>query len=332
MPLLDFTKNGIYCSQAGVYIDPWRKVEKAIITHGHSDHARRGHSAYLCTHRAKPTIKHRLGKKINIESIDFGEQINMNGVHFSFHPAGHILGSAQVRVEYQGEVWVVSGDYKTEEDGFTIPFEVVPCHTFITECTFGLPVYKWRPQNEVFEEINNWWYENANLGRVSLLTGYSLGKAQRLLQNVDPEIGQIFVHPTIEKVNEVIRNQGVELNPTTEVTADLGKEDFKGSLVIATPSVINTPWMRQMGKVSTATASGWMMNRKARKNREVDRGFVLSDHGDWDDLIRTIKETGAENIFVTHGFTKELNQWLNESGFNSKIVKTKFTGEEDAGV
>lgn len=327
MSLLTFTESGIYCPAAQVYIDPWRRVDKALITHGHSDHARRGHQAYLCTHAAKPTMQHRLGAKMKIESIEFGDVMNIHGVKFSFHPAGHIIGSAQIRVEHKGEVWVVSGDYKIQRDGFTEDFELVPCNTFITECTFGRPIYKWRNQDTVFEEINNWWHENSELGKVSVLTGYSLGKAQRLLQNVDGEIGPIFTHPTIEKTNAVIRAQGRFLQDTILVEPNWKKEAFKGGLVIAPPSVIGTPWMNQFKPYATATASGWMNVRKWRRNRAVDRSFVVSDHADWDGLNETIKATGAEKIYVTHGFTKPFCRWLKGEGYDADVVKTEFEGE-----
>ena len=266
---------------------------------------------------------------MQIESVDFGEQVLINGVKFSFHPAGHILGSAQVRVEHKGEVWVVSGDYKVESDTFTEPFELVPCHTFITECTFGLPIYKWRPQSEVFDEINNWWHENAEAGKVSVLTGYSLGKAQRLLQNIDGEIGPIFTHPTIEKVNEVIRGQGVYLQDTIPVSPGMNKSLFKGGLVLAPPSVLGEPWCNQFKPFSTATASGWMNLRGARRRRSVDRGFVISDHADWDGLVDTIKGTGAEKIYVTHGYTGVFSRWLREQGFNADVVQTEFNAQGD---
>lgn len=316
--LLTFTKQGIYCPQADVYIDPTRKVERALITHGHSDHARRGHGAYLCTHAAKPTLQHRLGPKMKIESIDFGQSININEVHFSFHPAGHIIGSAQIRVEYKGEVWVVSGDYKTEPDTFTEDFELVPCHNFITECTFGLPIYKWQSQDIIFEKINNWWQDNSEHGITSIIAGYSLGKSQRILANLDTDIGTIYTHPVIEKVNEIIRAQGVYLPATTLLTPDIAKAQ-KGALVIAPPSVFGTTWLNPLRPYTTAMASGWMATRNNRNRRSVDRGFVLSDHGDWDDLNDTVSATGAEKIIVTHGYTGVFGKWLRERGFEVEL-------------
>ncbi|MEM9847182.1 MAG: ligase-associated DNA damage response exonuclease [Bacteroidota bacterium] len=326
MALLEFHAKGIYCAQADVYIDPWQPVQRALITHGHSDHARWGHQYYLCTHTAKPVMQYRLGN-VNIESIAYGETRTINGVKFSFHPAGHIIGSAQIRVEYKGEIWVASGDYKIQQDGISEPFEPIKCHAFITESTFGLPIYKWQAQTEVMQAINDWWRRNKDLGKVSVIGSYALGKAQRLLQNLDISIGQIYTHGAIENTNEVLRKQGIQLPKTTRVTADINKKAYLGNLVIATPSAMQSTWMRRFSPVSTALASGWMTLRGARRRRGADRGFILSDHADWDGLNEAIKATGAERIFVTHGYTEIFSKWLNEQGYDSAIVKTEYTGE-----
>ncbi len=329
MGLLSFNKNGIYCEQADVYIDPWKRVPKALITHGHSDHARKGHGHYLCTHSAKPVIQHRLGKKMIIESVEYGQKVHINGVQFSFHPAGHIIGSAQIRVEYKGEVWVASGDYKIEDDGISEAFELVRCNTFISETTFGLPIYKWRPQAEVFEDINNWWYENNQLGKVTVINAYSLGKAQRLLHNVDASIGNIYTHGSIEVINDIFRDQGFDLPDTHAVTSLQTRENYRGALIITPGSSLTSDWTDRFGDFTTAAASGWMQLRSMRKNRSVDRGFVLSDHCDWDGLNETILATGAEQVYVTHGSTKIFSKWLNGKGINTKIVETQFTGQEE---
>ncbi len=329
MGLLSFNKNGIYCQQADIYIDPWKKVKNAMVTHGHADHARRGHEHYLCTHSAKPVIQHRLGKKAKIQSVGYGEKIIINGVRFSFHPAGHIIGSAQIRVEYKGEIWVASGDYKIEDDGISEAFELVKCHTFITETTFGLPTYKWRPQSEIFDEINNWWYENAQMGKVSILTAYSLGKAQRLLYNVDPSIGNIYTHSTIESINEIVREQGFYLPNSELVTGLQNRDNYRGALLITPGSTLTSEWIKRFEPYTTAACSGWMQFRNTRKNRSVDRGFVLSDHCDWEGLNDTILATGAEQVFVTHGSTKIFAKWLNGKGINTKILETQYTGEQE---
>ncbi|MCI5082325.1 MAG: ligase-associated DNA damage response exonuclease [Saprospiraceae bacterium] len=326
MSLLEFRKEGIYCPQADVYIDPWRPVKRALITHGHADHSRWGHQYYLCTTSAMPVIRYRLGD-INVETIDYGEKKSIHGVQFSFHPAGHILGSAQIRIEYKGEVWVVSGDYKIEDDGFAEAYEPVQCHSFITECTFGLPIYKWKPQQEVFDDINSWWQKNKEEGKVSVLSGYSLGKAQRIIQHLDTSIGQIYTHGAVENVNEVIRSQGVKLQDTIRVHQGLNKKDYIGNMVICPPSAMGSAWIKKFKSASLGVASGWMMLRGARRRRAADRGFVLSDHVDWEGLNTAIEASGAERIFVTHGYTDIFRRWLAEEGYDAQIVETEYEGE-----
>lgn len=327
-PLLHFTDKGIYCPRAEVYIDPWQPVEKAIISHGHSDHAYPGHKKYLCTTAAMPVIRHRLClEEEAIQTMDYGENISMNGVQFSFHPAGHIPGSAQVRVEYNGEVWVFSGDYKVQDDGISAQFEAQRCHVFVTESTFGLPVYKWKPQREVFDDINAWWQKNQSEGKTSVITGYTLGKSQRILKNVDPSIGKIFTHGAVDAVNQVMRAQGIDLPDAPRVSDKTSKEDLKGALIISPPSAVGSPWVRRFLPFSLGVASGWMKLRGTRRRRGADRGFVLSDHADWNELNAVIRATGAEKIFVTHGYTEIFAHWLNEQGIEAREVKTRFEGE-----
>lgn len=327
MALLEFNDKGIYCPAADVYIDPWRPVRRALITHGHADHSRRGHQYYLCTETARPVIQYRLGD-VKIQAIRYGEIISHNGVSFSFHPAGHIPGSAQIRVEHKGEVWVVSGDYKLEDDGLSEPFEPVPCHTFITESTFGLPIYRWKPQSLAFEEINTWWRKNKAEGKVSVLTAYALGKAQRLMRGLDESIGPIFTHGAIENTNEVMRRQGVQLPKAEKVSGKLKKEDYLGGMVIAPPSALGSAWMRNFKPASTGIASGWMALRGARRRRAVDRGFVLSDHADWDGLNEAVTATGAQRIIVTHGYANIFTRWLREErGLDAYEAQTEFEGE-----
>jgi len=324
--LLQFTPKGIWCEQADIYIDPWKPVKKAMITHGHADHSRFGNDHYLATASAAPVIKYRLGD-INIQTVDYGEKTNINGVQFSFHPAGHILGSAQIRVEYKGEVWVASGDYKLEDDGFAEPFELVKCNAFITESTFGLPVYDWRPQAEVFADINAWWRKNSEDGKVTFITGYSLGKAQRILDNLDTSIGKIYTHGAVENINEVIRGQGIKLPDTIRVTKEIPVKDYVGNLILAPPSALNSAWMKKFKPISIGIASGWMTLRGARRRKAVERGFVLSDHVDWKDLNKVITATEAEKIIVTHGYTSIYTKYLREQGIDAYAAETEFTGE-----
>lgn len=325
--LLSFDGKGIYCEQADIHIDPWKKVKKALITHCHSDHARRGMGAYMCTNDSLPILKLRLGKNIDVQGVNYGEKIIINGVQFSFHPAGHVIGSAQIRVEYKGEIWVVSGDYKTVNDGVSGEFEPVYCHTFITESTFGLPIYNWDSQDQTFSKINNWWKDNQSDGEVSLITAYSLGKAQRIIQNLDHSIGKIFTHSSIENTNKVIRDYGISLSDTILVNPEQTFEDYQGSIVIAPSSTINTKWSKNLRAFRLGVASGWMQTRGARKRRDSDIGFALSDHADWAGLNSAIKETGAQEIFVTHGFSDIFSKYLKEQGYDAKVVKTAFEGE-----
>jgi putative mRNA 3-end processing factor len=324
-PLLAFNKKGIYCEAADVYLDPWKPVDKAIISHGHADHSRWGHKKYITHHSNVPIIKHRLGE-IEVSGKEWNETFSINGVKFSLHPAGHIIGSSQIRVEHKGEVWVFTGDYKDEEDGVAVPYEPVKCHTFITECTFGLPAFKWQPQAEVFTEINNWWQQNKEDGRTSVIFGYSLGKAQRLLKHLDTSIGKIYTHGAIENMTEVIRPLS-EMPETTRVTRDTKKNEFKGNIVVAPPSAHGSPWIKKMVPYVTASASGWMTFRGARRRRAIDRGFVLSDHCDWQGLLKSIKATGAEKVICTHGYTDIFSRYLRELGFDARTEETQYEGE-----
>jgi putative mRNA 3-end processing factor len=325
-PLLTFTDRGIECRAGGFFIDPWRPVDRALVTHGHSDHARPGHGAYLCTDAAAPVIAHRLGG-VPLETIGYGARQRIGDVTVSFHPAGHVPGSAQIRVERRGEVWVVSGDYKTVDDGFCEPFEPVRCHAFVTECTFGLPVFKWRPQREIVAGLNGWWHANATAGRASVVGAYAFGKAQRVLAAVDSSIGPILTHGAVEATNAILRAQGLDLPETIHVTPDLDSKAHAGALVVAPPSALGTPWMRRFGGAATAFASGWMALRGVRRRRAADRGFVMSDHADWNGLNAAITETGADRVFATHGYTSIFRRWLADQGYDAAIVETEYEGE-----
>ncbi|MEP2640548.1 ligase-associated DNA damage response exonuclease [Roseobacter sp.] len=324
--VLTFTERGIYCAAGDFYIDPWRPVPRALITHGHADHARAGHGTYLATHAALPVMRHRLGN-ITAQGVDFNAPLTIGGATVSFHPAGHVPGSAQIRVEVAGEVWVASGDYKTEPDGLSEPFEPQRCHHFITESTFGLPVFRWQPQASVAHGINAWWAECAAAGKTAFLGAYALGKAQRLLSLLDPQIGPILTHSAVEATNTVLRAQGIALPDTLRATADLDPKAHKGALVLTPPSALGSAWAKKFGAQDTAFASGWMQLRGVRRRRAGDRGFVISDHADWDGLLDAVKATGAENIYVTHGYTDVFARYLSENGWNAQPVPTEFEGE-----
>ena len=315
--LLTLTAEGLFCSAGGFYIDPSKKVDRAVITHGHSDHARSGLGNYLCAKPGVGILRRRLGKRINITGQEYGATATINGVQVSFHPAGHVLGSAQVRVEYKGEVWVVTGDYKLEDDGVSGAFESVQCHTFITESTFGLPIYRWRPQAEVAREINAWWRENQEQGKASVIYAYSLGKAQRLQSIVDPSIGPICVYRTIAEMNGAYRDEGVALPPIADETK---LQDQPRPLIIAPASTEDSTWLRQFGPRETAFVSGWMRVRGGRRWGNFDRGFVMSDHVDWPDMLRAIELTGAERVLVTHGYVAPAVHYLREQGIGADAL------------
>lgn len=327
MALLEFTKEGIWCRKGDFYIDPWRKVKNALITHAHSDHARYGMDNYLAHKTTVPVLKLRLGKNIAVEACEYGQPFTINGVRVSFHPAGHIPGSAQIRVEYKGEVWVVSGDYKVQTDGISTPFEPVQCHTFISECTFGLPLFKWQEPQIIFNQINDWWASNAANGVASVIAGYPLGKSQRLIAGVNSQIGPILVQQGIFKTIEALQEGGVVL-PTVEViTSQTPKELVSKALVVVTSSYLDNPIWNRFEPISTATASGWMALRGAKRRSALDRGFVLSDHADWPGLQQAIAATGAHNIILTHGYTAPFSRWLKEKGFNAIEHFTEFANE-----
>ena len=319
---------GLYCPPGKFYIDPWRPVERAVITHGHADHSRTGHGHYLAAAPGAGILRSRLGE-INLQTMEYGETLTHNGVTISLHPAGHVLGSAQVRLAYGGEVWVASGDYKVEPDGTCAAFEPVRCDTFITESTFGLPIYRWEPQQSVFEDINQWWRGNAAVGRASVLYCYAFGKAQRILHGVDASIGPIICHGAAEPLNRVYREAGVVLPETRLVTEVVDKSLLKTALVVAPPSAGGSPWIKRFGDYSDAFASGWMLLRGARRRRAVDRGFVLSDHADWPGLMQAIAATGAPRVIVTHGQIGVMVRWLQQNGLQAGAFQTEYGQEDD---
>jgi putative mRNA 3-end processing factor len=327
MSALTFTPSGIYCPAGDFFIDPWRSVDRALITHGHADHARSGMGHYLATDIAAPVMRHRLGH-IALDTVAYGETRQIGGASVSFHPAGHVPGSAQIRVEVGGEVWVASGDYKIVDDGLSTPFEPVKCHHFITESTFGLPVFRWGDQQGVAQQINDWWAACAAAGKTAFLGCYALGKAQRLLSMLDPDIGPVLTHAAIENTNRIIRAQGIALPDTVLANAELNPKDHSGALVLAPPSALGSAWARKFGAQENAFASGWMALRGIRRRRAGDRGFVISDHADWSGLLSAITETGAENIYVTHGYTDIFTRYLNDRGWNAQVLQTEFGGDE----
>ena len=314
---------GLYCPAGDFYIDPWRPVPRAVITHAHADHARVGNGHYLAAAPAEGVLRTRLGE-IHLQTLAYGERLQHHGVTVSLHPAGHVLGSAQVRLEHGGQVWVASGDYKVAPDRTCEPFEPVRCDVFITESTFGLPIYRWRSDEEIFADINGWWSRNVLAGHASVLACYSFGKAQRILSGVDPTIGPIIVHGAVEPLNRAYRAAGVALPATRMVTDVQDKADLKRALVLCPPSAVASTWLRRFGDASTAFASGWMQVRGNRRRGGYDRGFVLSDHADWPGLMRAIGATGAQRVIVTHGSIPVMVRYLQEQGLQAEAFETEY--------
>jgi putative mRNA 3-end processing factor len=321
--VLEIRESGLYCAAGDFYIDPVAPVERAVITHAHSDHAIPGSRNYLAVQDGAALLHARLGDDASIQTAAYGETLRMGDVSVSLHPAGHILGSAQVRLERDGDVWAVSGDYKLAPDPTCPPFEPIRCHTFITESTFGLPVFRWSDPRETIAAIEAWWRGNQEAGKASLLFVYPVGKAQRILAAIDAAIGPIVCHGAVERINAIYRGQGITLPAAGEST------DYARALVLAPPSAMGSPWTRRFAPASTAMASGWMRIRGPRRRRALDRGFVLSDHADWPELLRAIGETGAENIWVTHGFRAPLARWLTEQGKHGQAIDLPMP-EDDA--
>jgi putative mRNA 3-end processing factor len=330
--LLELRPEGLYCAAGDFHVDPWSPVARAVITHGHSDHARAGHGSYFAAARGLPILRWRLGEQ-DYRPFAYGEPFTLGGTRVSLHPAGHVLGSAQVRVEAGGETWVVSGDYKRDPDPTCEPFEPVPCDVFITEATFALPVYRWQPTDEVVTDLIAWWADCRARGQVAVVFCYALGKAQRILAEIGLQLAPdpgwpVFVHGAIASGVAVYREAGVALYPTEPVAEQASRRDWAGALVLAPPAAAGSTWMRRFGRTATGFASGWMRVRGNRRRRGHDRGFVISDHADWPGLLRSIDDSGASRILATHGNTDALVRHLREQGRDAAALRTRFGDEE----
>ncbi|HLK67306.1 MAG TPA: ligase-associated DNA damage response exonuclease [Bryobacteraceae bacterium] len=320
MPLLELRESGLYCAAGDFYVDPWAPVSRAVITHAHKEHAVAGCSAYLTAISGEALLRDLIGADLSVQPVPYGETLTLGSARVSLHPAGHILGSAQVRIEDQGEVWVVSGDYKLDPDPTCAPFEPVRCHTFLTEATFGLPIFRW-PENTI-EAINGWWRSNQEAGKTSLLFVHEAGMAQRLLAQIDAANGPIHAYDAVERITTIYRRQGVAMPPA------LALAEPERTLILAALSQHGSPWARSFSNASTAMVSGWMRIRGPRRRRSLDRGFVLSDHADWPALLRAIDQTGAERVYVTHGFRAPLVHWLQEHGKDAAAWSAPFEEAE----
>lgn len=312
MEILKLTSEGLYCEPGNFHIDPWKPVEKAIITHAHGDHAHWGMGEYICVREAEHIMRKRIGHDSKISLFTYGEVFRLGDVEVSFHPAGHILGSSQVRIEYNGEVWLFTGDFKRDADLTCAPFEIVPCDVFISEATFSLPVYSWPDFHDEIREIYEWWMKNREEGFNSVLCCYALGKSQRIIAGLreitdDP----IWVHGTVDEINRCYEKTGLSWKNVHKVPLE-SKEKFSGALVICPPSAMGSGWAKRVSPKKVAFASGWMRLRGNRRRKGYDRGFVISDHADWNSLVRTVKETKCKKVLFTHGNTDAIVRYMKE--------------------
>ena len=331
--MLKETSRGLYCEAGDFYIDPWQAVERALLTHAHGDHARPGSAAYLCTPQTVPLLRRRFGPDAVLESLPYGRPLTLGSVNVSFHPAGHVLGSAQIRIEGAGGVWVVAGDYKRVQDPTCDGFEPVRCDTFVTESTFGLPIYRWDATATVMADVMSWWNANRAADRTSVIFCYTIGKAQRLLAELARLTDSpVYVHGMLLGMIDAYREAGVPLPDVRRVIDEDGgrkaqKTSLAGQLVLAPLSARGTPWMRRLGTHSDAFASGLMRVRGVRRQRAYDKGFVISDHADWPALLQTIADTGARHVLATHGYAEQLARYLRSTGLQSGVIRTAWEGE-----
>ena len=334
--MLTLTPSGLYCPAGDFHIDPWQPVARALITHAHGDHARYGSSAYLAADAGLPLLRARLGADAAIDVLPYGERRRIGDVVVSFHPAGHVLGSAQIRIAGPSATTVVSGDYKLAPDPTCAPFEAVRCDVFVSESTFGLPIFRWDPPDATFAAIAQWWNANRDAGEASVLFAYALGKAQRILLGLSRLLGTlpgpVYCHGAVERINGAYREAGVPLPAALPVGAQPAGTRFDGALVLAPPSAAGSTWMRRFEPCRTAFASGWMAIRGTRRRRNLDRGFVLSDHADWPAVNAAIDASGAAETWVTHGYSSEVVRWLSETGRRARRLETRFEGEAGADI
>jgi putative mRNA 3-end processing factor len=332
---LRLTPEGLYCVPARAWIDPWRPVPQALLTHAHADHARPGSGAYWASAQSEGVLRTRLGAEIALTSVPYGAELKLGEARISFHSAGHVLGSAQILIEAAGERWLISGDYKRDPDPSCAPFSPIRADVFISEATFGLPLYRWVPGQEVARQILDWWQNAPHLP--SVLCCYAFGKAQRLLAELQA-LGvpsEVLLHGAIQRLMEPYRAEGISMVPTRPLSALPRGESLAGRLILAPPSALRTPWMRRFPRAQTAFASGWMAVRGVKRRQGFGRGFVLSDHADWPSLVRTIEQTGARQVFLTHGHGDPLARYLQEErGLSVQTLRSSepsaWSREEEA--
>jgi putative mRNA 3-end processing factor len=326
-PLVTVNEKGLYCPPGDFYIDPWQPAPQAVITHAHADHLRHGSAVYILARPGEGIARTRLGGDRQIRAIDYGSRLQLGATTISLHPAGHILGSSQVRIEHEGRVWLVSGDFKRQPDPTCAAYEPMACDVFISEATFALPVYRWPATAQVIEEIVRWWRSNRERGLASVLFCYALGKAQRVLAELRAFTDEpVFVHGSVDSMVGVYRRAGVSMLPTQSVGNE--RRDYQGALILAPPAAAGTPWMRRFGEHATGFCSGWMRVRGDRRRRGYDRGFVISDHADWEALTETCKGSSARQVLLTHGYSDALARYLREQGLETSALQTGYGAEE----
>jgi putative mRNA 3-end processing factor len=326
--LLTTTAAGLYCEAGRFHVDPWLPVPRAVITHAHGDHARPGSEQYICAAPGAELLRRRVGAEASITTVPYGQRLQLGAATISFHPAGHVLGSAQVRVEEDGVSWVVTGDFKRQADPTCAPFEPLTCDVLVSEATFALPVYCWPRPEIVIEQIRQWWSANGEAGRATVLFCYALGKAQRLLALLAPHVDRpVYVHGAIAAFVDLYRAAGVAMAPTIPVAETMKGRSFAGELILAPEMAIGTTWMRRFGSHETGFASGWMRVRGNRRRRSFDRGFEISDHADWPALLQTIRESGARRVRLTHGYGDPLARYLRDQGLEADVIATRFGDE-----
>ncbi|GAO41246.1 ligase-associated DNA damage response exonuclease [Flavihumibacter petaseus] len=329
MELIRMTDAGLYCVPGGFHIDPWKPVHKAVITHAHSDHARAGSEHYCCHVHTRPLLQARLGAT-SIETLQWNQPVTINGVTMTLFPAGHIIGSSQVRLEHGGDTWVVSGDFKTVDDGISGAFEPVRCQHFITESTFGLPIYQWAPPETIFEDMRHWIRQNQENGFNAVILAYSLGKAQRVIRAIGEDFGKIYAHGAVANMQDLLINAGWQFPPVVYINPLEPPPSIKGAVILAPPSAESSNWLKKFQPYKLAVCSGWMQVRGNQRRRNADRGFVLSDHADWEGLLTVTRATEAAHVYVTHGFQSVFARYLNEQGIHAMELETAFGKEEES--
>jgi putative mRNA 3-end processing factor len=310
---LKVLQKGLYCPNGDFFIDAWQPVPVCVVTHAHGDHAYSGHGLYIATEESAIIMRQRLGKNLPIQPLRYGEKIKLGNTWVSLHPAGHIFGSSQIRIETNHCITVISGDYKRAHDSTCAPFEVIECDIFVTESTFALPIYQWPTNAEIGQQVVLWWEENASKGHPSLLFCYALGKAQRLMALLMNQQGKkVHLHGAVFSLSKLYEQMNIPMIPFLPVSESVKGSSFGQDLILAPPSALGTPWMKRFPSCRTAFASGWMEVRGTRRRKALDKGFVLSDHADWNALIQTIEETKAQIVLTTHGNSATLARYLRE--------------------